>query len=85
MLLEFGGKSLEEWHEEYPSVMDDPDTAPDKEATYQDISQGAPKDARRTFLKEFLHDNFVVGFRGNSTKGDMILDEKNAWGDMSMP
>ena len=38
-----------------------------------------------TFLKEFLHDNFVVGFRGNSTKGDMILDEKNAWGDMSMP
>ena len=34
MLPELGDESLEEWREESPSNMDDPDKSPEEEATY---------------------------------------------------
>ena len=60
MLLEFGDDSPEIWREEYPSDFDDPNRAPEEDAMYQPLPEGAPKDARRTRLREYLRENYIV-------------------------
>ena len=46
--------------------MDDPERAPEDEAMYQPLPDGARKNARRTLLKEYLRENYVVGGCGGS-------------------
>ena len=60
MLLEFGDVSREDRREECPSDMDDQERAPEDEAMYPPLPGGAHKDARRTMLKEYLRENYVV-------------------------
>jgi len=71
MLLEYGDESPEDWREECPSDMDDPDRAPEEEVLYQPPPDGAPKDARREQVKEYLRNNYV-GSKSDSEEEDFF-------------
>ena len=68
MLSEFGDMSPDNFHEEDPTDIDGPARAPQEDPTNQPILAGAPKDAHRTLLKEYLRENYVPRKRRGSDK-----------------
>ena len=62
MLLEYGDVSPDEYEKEEKSDIDDPHCAPEQDPMNKPIPEGAPRDARRTRLLEFVRENHVPSY-----------------------
>ena len=59
MLIEYDDVSPDEYEEEEQTDIDDSDRAPEQDSMNEPIPEGAPRDARRTRLLDFVHENHV--------------------------